>query len=207
MILPGFPVLLGAPAVEFPVVEATNTSVNDASVTTHTVSLPSGIQAGELLLIVVRCSGISSGPSGWSTAGSAAFDTFWWKIATGSEGSTVTFTTSAGTSSAHISARISGGVSAEVSSEATGSSTAPNPPSFSPSWGSTKTLWLAYASFANVSLTSYPSGYTGGVVSTGSVARNACAFRANKASSEDPGSFTLNGATGWRAWTLAIQPG
>jgi hypothetical protein len=108
-----------APALagDFPTVQATNTSVENAQTTSHTVALPSGIQPGELLIVIF---GYKSGtdntvtwPNGWyqffqsdrvTNVGARAA----YRWADGSEGTTITVTTGLSRDSTHISYRITG---------------------------------------------------------------------------------------------------
>lgn len=99
----------------FPAVAATNSGGLNSSGTSHAINLPSGIAAGNMLMVFFSCGDgvtISGVTSGWSTL----FNTSrtgvrlacFYKKAAGSD--TLTVTTSAGTASAHTSYRITGTV-------------------------------------------------------------------------------------------------
>jgi hypothetical protein len=95
---------------------ATSQSSNTASAV---VSLPSGIQVGDLLVAAIGCRDNRSytWPAGWNEAGDAnageyGSATVGWRIADGTEGATITVTASASaTTMRHCSARFTGGFS------------------------------------------------------------------------------------------------
>lgn len=205
----------------YPIVESTDTSIVPTQETSHTVDLPSGIESGDLLLMLfgAQAEVVITWPGGWTEldqhqngdvtegAGGAAY-----RVATGSEGSTATVTTNAITDSAHHTFRITDytGVP-EISTVAYGTSSSPNPSSLTPSWGTSLTLWFTFfggdhASPASVS--SYPSSYGDGqaTLSRDGYAWIASARRELASSSENPGSFTLSAvADGWHVWTISVQ--
>lgn len=139
----------------FPTVAATNTSSQGSSTDSHSVSLPSGVVAGNLIVIVlgfINASGGSApsitGFSGYTqlaVAGdSEKLIAAYYRIATGSD--TATFTTNNSGFSTHNSYRITGHYAAgvpEATATAGGPNQNPNPPSESASWGADDNLWLA----------------------------------------------------------------
>lgn len=214
-------------AANFPVVAATNTSTTGGSTaSTHTVSLPASISAGDMLIILasIASDGVTiTGPSGFteflsaSQAGTRPGVTLkgWYKVATGSEGASTTFGTSAGRNSAHTSYRITGYQGAPEAATAVGQSASPNPPSLSPSWGGNRTLWLAALALRGntATISSSPSGYTNLLqnASSGGTATNqvraGSVQREVLAGTEDPGAFTLSAGTeDWVAATVAVRP-
>lgn len=211
--LSGFGSSYGSP---FPEVRNTATSTN-ASGTSHTVSLPSGIQSGELLVafVVDDAVGTHTWPGGWTElydtdtdtglqASSAAY-----RVADGSEGASITVTTSTSTTTAHIVYRIGNyqGVP-EVGTALESSSTTPNPPSLSPSWGSDDTLWLACAGARTTGLASAaPTNYSNllAVAHTTPGPSAMSARRERNASGEDPGTFTIPSSVTWTSQTIAIR--
>jgi PKD repeat protein len=209
--------------MSFPQVAATNSGANDVNSTSHTLNLPTGIAAGNLLIIFYAfdgsptVSGISE--NGYSTLGttsaSSPYTRVAYKIATGSEGSTVTFTSDVAEKSAHITYRITGwhGTTAPaISTVATATSANPDPASLNPSgWDIEETLWLAVAAWdaGNTNLSTFPSGYTNGLLNRATSSDGvgiATAQRELAAASEDPGAFTLTGSQAWKAYTLAVRP-
>jgi surface protein len=84
----------------FPTIAASASYAASTSASTHNVTMPSGITAGHLLVMVARTvSGVTANtPSGWTllTSRSATGVTYiWWKQATGTEGTTAAVTLSA----------------------------------------------------------------------------------------------------------------
>jgi CheY-like chemotaxis protein len=203
----------------FPAVQATNTSGETTDTTSHTVSMPANINAGDLLIVFFSCDGVETvtWPTGDGWA-SIFHDTnlmtldIGYKIADGTEGATITVTTGTTEQSAHISYRITGhdkSQAPEVSTGATGNSTAPNPDSLTPTGGAKDYLWIAVEGNNNASAASaYPSNYTNGqtnAVGDSGGANVAVARRELNASSEDPGTFTTPSER-WVACTVAVQP-
>ena len=214
----------------FPVTEATNVGATSgfSGDVSFDVPLPSDVTAGRLL-IITGVAGSSdartvSTPSGWTAlynvvgggGGGTEIARFWgfWKEAEGDEGSTVTVTASSTVNWTTNSYSISGWGSIEAATPATGNSANPNPPSFSPSWGSDDTLWIAVEGDAEATAgaPTYPTNYTDGIfaqhviISTVTALHTASARRENATGTEDPGTFTLASAEEWVATTIAIQP-
>lgn len=218
--------LLSSFAANFPVIASSNSSNSGNSlVSTHNVSMPTGIVAGDLLIVLagIQTASITiTDPVGWTQfldaeqigANTGVRLRGWYKIAAGSD--TCSFSTSANRASAHNSYRISGYQGVPVGLTATGQNANPNPPSLSPSWGEDKTLWLSAAavrSGTTANISSPPASYTDllNTVSTtiSSVAniRMGSARRELQAATEDPGNFTLSVSTqDWVAATVAIRP-
>lgn len=203
-----------------PVVAATNNSANTTAVTTHTVSLPASIAAGDLLILFLAINqrAVSSAPSGYTqlvntayagtdTAGGACY----YKVADGSEGSTITFGTAVTSRSAHLSLRITGAGTPEAAEGTADASTTVDPPNLTPSGGSKNYLWLAAAALCRYqTISSYPSGYTGGETrNTGTANNNGhasiqIARLAAAAASENPGVFTF-GSSSLSAVSMTIS--
>lgn len=118
-----------------PVVEATASTNYSADQTSHVINLPSGITAGDLLLVWFCWDGNAASvttPSGWTAGTSTLTQTdrsiLFYKTASGSEGSTVTITTSASESSSAVAFRISAWTSITISESTNASSSLFNPP-------------------------------------------------------------------------------
>lgn len=208
-----------------PTVEATNTSTMNVQSQNHIVSLPAGINAGDLLIVLfggyIGGGGgdtITSWSAGWTqlAQGSNANEIAGaaYRIADGGEGATITVTT--GTNnvwSAHQTFRISGySGTPEISAAASGNSANPNSASLSPSWGAAPNLWFSFfggGTNAARTVNSYPTNYASGVLtrSTAGFAHTASARRSYNAASDDPGQYVLDNALQWRAWTIAVRPG
>ncbi len=209
----------------YPVIAGTATSASESPTTTHTVTLPSNIQAGDLLLIFWADASSSTNlttPGGWtniyssSGGGSGYRRAAYYRFANGSEGSSVQFTTSGPERSAHNSYRIASGTYQGTPSEGNinfGTSTNPDPPNLTSGFGSTYTLWLAASHSSSSSALTAPASYSDLVeVNTGAGSPTASdnatmgtARRLTQASSENPGTFTLSQSASWGANTVAIQ--
>lgn len=135
------------------VIEASAQSQETANTTSHTVALPSGIVAGERLLIFFGRDGggTVTPPSGWASvvavnspgpdAGLAVLE----RIADGSEGGSVTVTTSASEKSESWAIRLSGAhasTAAEGTAQGNAQTTAPPIPSHSLAGWSGDALWF-----------------------------------------------------------------
>jgi len=204
--------------VAFPTVAATNTS-NSAGTTTHAVSLPASISAGDLLIVLLYLfsgSGVPgiSTPSGWTSLGTVDDSTdrrlsVFYKIASGSEGASVTVTSDINSSGAHNSYRITGYSGAPEIAIAS-SVGAPNPPNLAPSWGALDTLWLAIGGDSNdaADMTA-PASYTNIIQDFESVSglNAGSARRALNAGSENPAAFGGTTASGTAlSATVAVRP-
>ncbi|MGI9028164.1 MAG: hypothetical protein ACR2FM_05000 [Candidatus Saccharimonadales bacterium] len=195
-----------------------------ASVTSMAVSLPASISSGDLLLAFseVRNAGTWTEPSGWTEldaqlGGSSVGElTVHYKIADGTEGTTATWTASAGTTAAWHTVKITGwhGTTVpEVTKSSGDFSTQPNPPSLTPSWGSADTLWVevagntATANLTTGGSTGY-SGYALNIASSGGAQCNlASAYRQVAAATEDPGEMANAGSIRyWAAMTIGVRP-
>lgn len=202
----------------FPQVAAVNGGNDTTNQTNHTVNLPSGIEAGNLLLVFFASDGgpTITFPEGWTQlfqtgANTACKFGAWYRIADGTEGSTITVTTSNNQMTAHTSYRITGySGTPEVATATTGIDYSPNPPSLTPSWGALDTLWFACCGYnSNLTVTVYPTNYTNGRYDRANNTEGCgtgSARRELNAASENPGMFTLSGSTQWVANTVAVKP-
>ena len=208
-----------------PIVEATNQSQHSSGVTSHTVSLPAGIQVGETLVVffAYRGGGTTTDPSGWtsnnafinSTPSPTVRTRVLTRVADGTEGASITVTTGVAAVSAHQSFRISGalnGLSGVESDEFTANSSAPDAPNLTPSWGEANNLW--FASVANISTSGAatpPTNYANAIdEDTGggsSGIQLQTSRRTLKATSEDPGTWSYTNAQEYIAFTVAVRGG
>ena len=140
----------------FPVVEATNESATSTAGTSHTVSLPAGIAATDLVLITMDIGSTSAtlnALAGWTELlDEASANGLKILYYTGAGVPTnPTFTSSASTRDATISWRISGAnksIAPQIGTTGTGTSATPDPPA-SASPPSTKDyLFIAFAGMA-----------------------------------------------------------
>jgi hypothetical protein len=210
----------------FPTVEGTPTGGGDGSATTnHNVVLPTGIVAGELLLIYSSMAGAAiSTITGWTKIGSSEgsgsnpSENWFYRFADGTEGSQVNLVTDNSVKNTFQAFRIGNhagsGTPPETGtySSGTGAANAADPPALTPSWGSADTLWLAASAFSSgVTPTAAPTNYTNlttSVSTGGSVASRSgtgVARRELTATTDDPGVFT-HSLNDWKAQTLAVRP-
>jgi hypothetical protein len=205
----------------FPVVSASTPS-NAAANTSHTVNLPAGIGAGDLLLAYVTCDGLASTidwPAGWDVIKEAeAFNAqagidVAYRIADGGEGASIAITFGASLAMASRVLRITswhGTTPPEVSTGTNmgGGTTVPDPDALTPSWGPEDTLWLASLCHdSNPTVSAYPSDYTDGEDVVNAATNGfALARRELNAASEDPGTFTIGATQECFAFTVAVRP-
>jgi len=215
--------------VAFPVVETTNESSLATAGTSHIVSLPSGIVAGNLILVLLDKGSTSASfnaLAGWTEIVDEALANgiaIWAREADGTEGATVTFTSTASTRSAHISYRISGAADLltqqpQVGTVVTGTSVSPTAGATTPTGGAKDYLWITMFGTAGEEadddtwVNSAPTNY-------GTLIQKACgtagtnlggmigsAHRTANAASEDAGTFNKDVSSAWRAYTVAVHP-
>lgn len=210
----------------FPVVESDSTSQDTAAdVTSHTVDMPAGIVAGDLLVAFFACDGnpTITWPSGANDGftkigtdianGSATILSVAYRDANGSEPATIEVTTSDAERSSHVVYRISGhdtAIAPEKSPGATGATTNPDPDSLDPAGAAKDFLWLATGGAdRNETWTDAPIDYTNLVTVTppnNKAATIGSARRNLNADQENPGQFTKSGTRAWVAVTVAVHP-
>ncbi len=203
----------------FPQVQTTALSEETNNVTEHTVNLPSGIVSGDLLVVWFGFASIDTGftfPAGWNLLDSTfvtLLDTaVYYRIADGTEGSTITVTTDDAHKSGVITHRIDGtsGNAPElaVATPPSGNDKAPNPPDLTPSWGAKDTLWLAGFISSQADWVATPANYTDLVLTDhwNLFGQNAVAEYENNATSENPAAYTSDFDALWVAHTLAVEP-
>lgn len=205
----------------FPVIEATNTG-NEAVVdATYSAPLPAGITAGDLLIVFAAAWNNTFAlqydtPSAWnplfqsSGTGQLRSLACFYKVADGSEGSTLAMTTTQSAFKASTSYRISNYTGTpEAGTTATGSSSNPNPPSLAPSWGSDKNLFIAVCGqHSGIAAQTEPTNYddiiqASAVNSSQDRPRAASCTRFYESSSDDPGTFGTSIGS-WAANTIVI---
>jgi hypothetical protein len=208
----------------FPTVEGIATS-NTGSGTSHTLSLPSNIQADDLLISIVTNDGNNdnvSFPSGWeqiaiinSPNSRSMGITIFKRIADGNEPSTITITTPSTEATAHVTYRISGATGEVALSDwaQQATSTASNQPQLTAPWGSKKNLWITALGVETPrDATGYPANYVSGTQSVNSIgsgggAGTYSAHRLLETETENPGSITFSASwTGGAAITMVVEP-
>jgi hypothetical protein len=213
--------------VAFPAVATTAETAVTTAGTNHAVTLPTGIAAGDLILVcMAKGAGIATVNAHADytelldeNAANGLYIAY--RYAAGGE-SNPTFVTSANTRSATIVYRISGAENPatqapQIGTTATGSSTAPNPPAVTPTGGAKDYLWVALFARSGEEadddtwVTAAPTNFSGllqkacGVAGTNLGGMVATATQQANATSLDPAAFTC-ATGGWRAQTVAIHP-
>jgi hypothetical protein len=225
--------------VAFPTVVNTATTSVSTATTTPAYNLPTPVQIGDLLVVWARCAVGTTGitfPAGWterfvlaSQTADASDDAtqLAWKMADGTEGATVSCTTTSSKGAA-IAYQLRGARNPATvgswTSGAVGTSTTPDPGSSTPtvtgaesSHQSTDYLWLWFGGWEGeqtpVPPTGNPTNYTNPIGASsgtgGAVATNcqvASARRENSTATEDPPSWTISASDDWMAYTVAIAP-
>lgn len=199
----------------YPLLVAEENGSNVAGLS-HTIKIPAGTP-GEVVIVEVTFAGSTtpgdSWPAGWTQLYAVANTIAArarYRPTDGSEGATITVTTTESVSSTYRVQRLSQHYSGTppTAATATGTSTAPNPPSHTPGGGTKGFFWLAVNHSAGANPSSYPSSYTGGAANnTPSI--NCCTAKAQRsllASSTDPGTFAIPASVAWVAATIAIHP-
>jgi hypothetical protein len=207
----------------FPVVSSVANSNDTANTLSRNATLPASIVAGNLIVAFIAADLASSAttitmPAGWTDKATQQFGSVvrcsvFARVADGTEGATVTITTSASEACAwhfyNISSWFGAAAGCEVGTPAAAGSTNPDPPSLTPSWGAADTLWLAGAgNDGNVAVTAGPASYTN-FVNTRWANTAGCgvssARRELNTATENPGVFTMT-TEQWVAHTVAIRP-
>lgn len=208
----------------YPQVASEITSIDVGPDTSHTVSLPTGIQSGDLLVTFFSLDAFIpvNWPSGWTSlvaggVGSNRVEVAY-KIADGTETGTMTVTTTPAQQqpSAHHTVRITNFNIANPIAASTVSATL-NPNALNPgAWDQEYTLWFAVNgrnNGSNSTTTGYPAGYSVGTTVHAPPADTngttiATARREAFVISEDPSAFTIGGpgpASSTHSVTIGIQ--
>ena len=204
----------------FPSVPDRTSSEHGTAVTSHTVNLPAGIVAGNLLIVQFACASnpVVTWPAGWTTAindgadvSSTSRTEIHYRFADGTEGAAITITTDSARTSVHRSWRITGAHDSTPpeGAAATGFTSTPNPPNLdTTAWDLEDALWLALMlTPGNISPTGYPLDYTNTFHErTPGGPMLACGERSLNVSAENPAGFALSTTENWRAITVAVRP-
>jgi hypothetical protein len=182
------------------------TDTGGSNTTTPAFNVPSGVVTGELLLLAWRSSGNVTSitdAAGFTqlslSSADATDDDFYvgYKVADGTEGSTITFTVSNGRKFAAIMWRIDNGGTPMISSVGTSSGTSIDPATYNPGVGEINGLWIPIATCEDTrTVSAFPSPYVNTVeenVSTGADGATVMAGSRQVATSQvNPNPFTLN---------------
>jgi len=197
----------------------------DNTPSSFSAPLPPNIQAGDMIVVVVSLQAGAaravSTPSGWTKLFSEANGNVrehcaLYRIATGSEGDSLSLSANGSSRWSTHAYRISKHKGRIAGATATGSSAQPNPPSVSPPWGTGRCLWIVTeADTINPGNTGsgqllYPSGYFYGryteQIYLGNISlKSAAAIRFERTATLDPPNFTIFSSGAWVASTIAIE--
>ena len=190
----------------FPVIQGSNNSSANTT-TSHSVSMPASIVAGEKLVVVFSCDSTATvdTPSGWTKSVDVTNGVvrlaIYTKTAAGSD--TLTVTTSGNTDSGHAAYRIVTNNSIQIATN----TSSEDPPNLTPSGGSGKYTWIAgVGSGGSASVSAYPTNYSSNqVTNTAEDFMVAMATDDVEASSENPATYTLSGGSNPLSFTIAIE--
>ena len=190
---------------------------SSAATTSHTVTMPSGVTVGDLLVIFYASDGVPGGapstPSGWTKVAERVEDSgaaivrmvIFSKIATGAD--TFVATSSSSVAHSYTVYRILTEGTLQVEALVDGVSANPNPPSLTPSGGSRKYMWITAIVWQSAVFTSYPTNYSSNQQSNTAVSYDVASATYNlETATQDPGTFTLGASDEWIAATVAIEP-
>ncbi len=211
----------------YPTIDSITTTTFGTDATTHNVTMPASVEAGDLLLAFFTNDGSATvtTPSGWTAVttlarGTAARGSIYAKISVGTEGgTTVNFVTSAAEQGAAqvykiLSASWYGSITsgiATASYDPGAATNAPNPPSLTPAWGADYDTWIVYAAGSSwTTVTTYPTNYNNGthtISNTGTAGASvSTARRTLNAATDDPGAFAMTTTSDGVAFTIAVRP-
>lgn len=213
------------------VVTTAESSTNTAG-TSHTVTMPSGVVSGDLLIVTLdkgSTAATVNALAGWSelideNLANGLYIACRW--ADGTEGASITLTTSGSTRSAEITYRIRGAQHPNEQlpelngTTASGTSATPDPPAAVMTGGSKDYLVIACAGMAgeeidddtwgNTPPTNYlpnpPLQKSCGTAGTNLGGLILGASRQLTASSDNPGTFGVDVSAAWRAQTITVHP-
>lgn len=209
----------------FPAVESTSFNNTGAS-TSHTVTMPADIVEDDLIVIVWCNDGSATASlTGFTKEvelpnGSAMSGAILWKVSDGTEGASVTVTTSAAEPGAYVAYRVSGhngDLEASINNDdGAGDNTTTTwaVTSVTPSWGADDTLWIiglesqGHSSPQNDDVS---SGYTDMIETTrtsnGALAMVNSGRLESNTTTESPADCITGATTRATTTLVAIQPG
>jgi hypothetical protein len=214
-----------APAVRSNSISDTVNNGTGVATLTFPVALPLGIVSGDLLVIFIRTTaGLLTTPAGWTLLGHTEMPTFtggfwcFYRVATGSEGVSVTVTSSVASGWYNIGYCITGhdvpAYAPLLAAAAAANNNKPNPPSLNATaLTAVQKLWLAAAAASNsVSsgqiLSGLPSGFHNPWGPIYPQTYDIASQYESNVAVVDPTNYLANGAassTSWVAFTLAIK--
>jgi hypothetical protein len=172
---------------------------------TADADLPASIATDNLLLGFIAHGGVLTTPSGWTQLYTAvstvvARHTVIYKVASGSEGSTISLTSANAQAKQYAFYRISNYRGVPSGTSANAGSGNIDPPNHTVSWGSDKNLWFAVG---RGSLTAgLPTNYSDGLGYSNTIR---VSTRELEAASENPSEYPTSFSTYWTAGTVAVR--
>lgn len=188
--------------------------------TTPAFNVPASVVAGELLLLLWRSGGAVNSitdAAGFTqlvlSSADGSDDDFYvgYKVATGSEGSTITQTVSTSRSFAGIMYRIQDGGTPTISSVGTGSGTSVNPGEYDPGVGVIEALWIAVGTCEDSrTVSSGPNNYSNLAQENANTSFDGAtvmaASRQMEAEKDNPTAFTINTTSNGHMHAMVVVP-
>ena len=207
----------------FPTIAATPTTGATTTGTSHTINLPSSIVSGELLILILAIDGAetTTWPAGYTAIidevqqSSILTTDVFYRIANGTEGSSISVTTGTNEIVNYITFRITDwhGTTPPEVSYATGNDSAPDPASETASWGGTEdNLFIAGLCYndGRTAVNAWPTNYSSNQTNQQDGAPGgtgvAIATREVASDTENPAAFGLDSSETWNAFTIVVRP-
>lgn len=187
---------------------------SSSSVTSHAVTLPSSMAIGDMCIIISGAGSVTiNTPAGWTSIGNTATspaNNVFYRIIDGTEGATVTVTTSAAGFPNFIAHRITGAsktIPPEFSQGGVVSSAGPGAPAITPSWGFAPILCIACVTRVVVGApTAFPTNYTINPTNINiNTHTTASVGRQLNTDTEAPAYYTFAAAASSRGFMIAIR--
>jgi hypothetical protein len=209
----------------FPTVQTRTPGASSATATTHTVTLPATINAGDFLFIAFTCGNASAPTVTWDNTTAGTWTTiatavqgagnvrgsYFSKVADGTEGNAaLSIGLSVSAQASWTIWRVTGCQGAVEVISAGGTTSTVTFSALTPTWGAEDTLWLAVAHIANTpTVSTYSTSYTDPARSAATgTSRNvteSCERLLNTAT-ETPSAWTISSAAQHVQFTVAIRP-
>jgi hypothetical protein len=218
--------------VTWPFIASTNESSTNTAGTSHTVNLPANLIANDLVIVCLdkgSTAGTVNALAGWTelldeNSANGLYIAYHW--CDGTEGATISLTTSASTRSAEISLRITNAenpatTAPQIGTTGTGTSATPDPPASATPPSSKDYLFIAFFgqageeadddTWCNTPPTNYgptpPLQKACGTAGTNLGGLIGLAYRQlTTGSAEDPGTFGVDVSAAWRSQTITVHP-
>jgi len=194
-----------------------NVVTTSTSTTSHVINLPPGMVAGNMCIVQFlpgTTASVVTWPGGWTVLAAtttAPSTHFAYRIIDGTEGATITVSSSVGTTGCAIANHIRDAHLTQtpeiLEGSVAGGAGSANPPALTASWGAEANLWIAAQSSTNQNVvTGNPAGYTLFPIFENTGGSIATAGRTLIAATDDPGLFTFGGTANRRGTTLVLRP-